>query len=96
MGSDLKDRDPGFYEYMCNRYPGFKENNAFPLTFESGNLKRMRSRRGITVYLCANCVSVLKLEKKRYGFFVDVIDKLFIIDRSGRVIYKDYIGASAG
>ena len=90
MRSDLKERDPDFFEYMCTRYPGFDVNNAFPLSIESGNLKTMRSRRGITVHLCANCVSTLKLAKKRCGFFEDVIDKLFIIDKSGNVIYKDY------
>jgi hypothetical protein len=74
---------------MCDRYPGFEANNSFPLTYENGNLKKRRSRLGITVYLCANCLSSLKFARKTHGVIADVIDQVFFVDGSGAVIYDE-------
>lgn len=88
MGPNLQDRDPEFFKYMCSRYPGFEINNSFPLTYENGNLKKRRSKLGITVYLCPNCISSMKYARKEHGVIAEIIDKVFFVDNLGSVIYN--------
>ena len=88
MRPDLESSNPAFFKHLCELYSGFEINNSFPLTYENGNLKKRRSRMGITVYLCANCLASLKYARKKHGVIADVIDKVFFIDDLGAVIYN--------
>jgi hypothetical protein len=91
MGSDLQNRNPDLFRKMCIKYPGFEIDNSFPMTLENGNLKKVKSRAGVQVSLCPNCVSQIHSAKDQFGKIAVAIDKLFKVNTGGQPVFQEHI-----